>query len=234
MLRLTDLTATDSGYGVWFDAIRVRFIKPGAVLQAPIAAFVSNPVHFAWSVTTPESLTAQRLQVAADTAFQNMILDTALAVGARSVDLTVPSPSGPLYWRIRLISTRGDTIDMPGQLFTLSGDTTPPTSSITGVYLYPNGKYAVTWRGQDDAAGISGYNIDYRLSGTTIWNRWLSATASQGSLFVPPQPGAIYWFRSQAIDAVGNVEALAAGDGDANTTQAIILTDHHFLPILPR
>jgi hypothetical protein len=92
----------------------------------------------------------------------------------------------------------------------------------------------VTWRGQDDAAGISGYNIDYRLSGTTIWNRWLSATASQGSLFVPPQPGAIYWFRSQAIDAVGNVEALAAGDGDANTTQAIILTDHHFLPILPR
>ena len=29
MLRLTDLTTTDSGKGVWFDAIRVRYIKPG-------------------------------------------------------------------------------------------------------------------------------------------------------------------------------------------------------------
>jgi hypothetical protein len=233
-LRLTDLTSTDSGYGVWFDAIRVRYINPAAVLQTPTAGTTTNPVHFAWSVTTPESLTSQRLQLAIDPAFQNVILDTPLGAGERSADRSVSHPGGVLYWRIRLISTRGETLDTPPKSFTLINDTTPPSSSITAVYLYPNGDFGVAWRGQDDAAGVSSYNVDYRLSGTATWTRWLTATPGHGGYFRPPQPGGAYWFRSQAIDAAGNVEPLHTGDGDANTTEAIILTDHHFLAVLPR
>lgn len=234
MLRLTDLTTTDSGYGVWFDAIRVRFINPGAAPQAPVSATAYNPVRFTWSTTTPESLAGQRLQVATDAAFANVILDSSLAVGDRSVERTVPSPGGPLYWRILLITTRGETIATPAQPFTLAIDTVPPASAVTAIFLYPNGNYGVFWRGQDDAAGVSGYNIDYRLSGTTTWHRWLLETAARGAIFVPPQPGAIYWFRSQAIDAAGNVETPHAGDGDANTAEAILVTEHAFLPIVPR
>jgi hypothetical protein len=53
--------------------------------------------------------------------------------------------------------------------------------------------------------------------------------------FIPPQPGGTYWFRSQAIDYAGNVEAASpAGNGDMNTSQAIFLPDHHFMAIIHR
>ena len=234
MLRLTDLTTTDSGKGVWFDAIRVRYIKPGAALQGPDSASIMNPVRFTWSVSAPESLASQRLQVATDAAFQNVILDAPHPAGARSATHTVPHPGGPLYWRVRLVSTRGDTVNSPARSFTLMVDTTPPTSSVTNIYLFPNGHYSVFWRGQDDASGVARYNIDYRLSGTTTWNRWLTSTTNHGGYFIPPQPGAVYWFRSQAIDAAGNVEPFSPGNGDASTAEAIILTNHNFLPLFPR
>jgi hypothetical protein len=233
-LRLTDLTTTDGGYGVWFDAIRVRFVRPGAALQTPAGTSVVNPVSFSWTISVPESLATQRLQVATDAAFTNVILEASLAAGARSASLAVPHTGGLLYWRMRLISTRGDAVDPPAQLFTLIADTTPPTSSVTAIHRFPNGHYGIYWRGQDDAAGVSRYNVDYRLSSSATWIRWLSGTANQGGYFVAPQPGAIYWFRSQASDAAGNVEAPHVGIGDANTSEAIILTYQYRLPIFPR
>lgn len=234
MIRLTDLTSTDSGLGVWFDAIRVRYIKPSASPQTPVDTTVMNAVPFTWSVSTPESLTAQRLQVATDTAFNNLVLDEPVSAGSSSAVRSIPHGGGTLYWRIRQISTRGDVIDSGMRRFTLMVDTTPPTSVINGVFRLWDLSYAVTWRGEDDQAGVAGYNIDYRLSETATWTRWLTATPATGAIFVPPQTGGTYWFRSQAIDYAGNVEAAHPGNGDMSTSQAIFLPDHHFMAIIHR
>lgn len=234
MLRLTDLTNTDSGDGVWFDAIRVGYIKPAASPQLPVETTVMNPVQFAWSVSTPESLTSQRLQVATDSAFGNTILNESLSAATTTAVRTVPHGGGTLYWRVRQISTRGDIVDSAVRAFTLMVDTTPPTSAISGIYRLWNLNYAIAWRGEDAGAGVASYNIDYRLSGTTTWTRWLTATPATGGYFIPPQPGGIYWFRSQAVDAVGNEEALHAGDGDTSTSAAIFLPEHHYMVIIHR
>jgi hypothetical protein len=82
----------------------------------------------------PESLTSQRLQVATDTGFGNLILDESLSARATTVMRTVPHGGGTLYWRIRQISTRGDVIDSASRRFTLMVDTTPPTSVVTAIY----------------------------------------------------------------------------------------------------
>lgn len=233
MLRLTDLTTTDSGKGVWFDAIRVRYIKPSIALQEPADGTTTNQarIRFSWTVSAPESLSSQRLQVATDSAFQNLVLDEPLSLGERSTEPTF-SQRGWLYWRVSLVNTRGENMATPVRRFMV--DTTPPTSSVTNVYLFPNGNYSVFWQGQDDASGVARYNIDYRLSGTTTWNHWLTSTTNHGGYFIPPQPGAVYWFRSQAIDAAGNVEPWGPGNGDTSTAEAIILTNHNFLPLFPR
>jgi hypothetical protein len=234
MLRLTDLTTTDSGLGVWFDAIRVRYMKPSATPQSPVDTTVLNPVRFTWTVSTPESLTSQRLQVATDSGFGNIILNESLSATTTTVMRTVPHGGGTLYWRIRQISTRGDVIDSASRRFTLTVDTTPPTSAVTAIYQLWNLNYSVLWEGQDAESGVARYNVDYRLSDTTTWVRWLSGTAANGAYFIPPQPGGTYWFRSQAIDAAGNIEAMPAGDGDINTDAAVFLPEHHFMVIIHR
>lgn len=233
MLRLTDLTTTDSGYGVWFDAIRFRYIKPGATPISPADTIVANVVNFSWSIAAPASLGAQRLQVASDPGFGSLIHDESLPPEATSLQRTLPHPGGQLYWRIRLVSTRGDVIDSPARGFTLLVDTVPPTSAVSSIFRLYNLHYTVAWQGQDDQAGVAGYNIDYRLSTSGTWTRWLTATPVNSAYFVPPQPGA-YWFRSQAIDYAGNVEAVHQGNGDMNTNQAIFLPEHQYMPLVHR
>jgi hypothetical protein len=233
MLRLTDLTTTDSGYGVWFDAIRVRYIKPSATPVSPANTTVTNAVPFSWNVAVPESLGAQRLQVATDAGFGNIILDESIPLGTTSVQRAVPHMGGQLYWRIRLISTRGDVIDSALRSFTLLVDTVPPTSTISGIYRLWNLHYAIAWQGQDDQAGVAGYNIDYRLATSGTWTRWLSNTPANSAYFIPPQPGT-YWFRSQAIDHAGNAEAIHPEPGDMNTNQALFLPEHQYMPLVHR
>jgi hypothetical protein len=75
------------------------------------------------------------------------------------------------------------------------------------------------WPGQDDGVGIAYYNVDYRPEGDTSWVRWLTNYPYQSAYFVPPD-GRDYWFRSQAVDALGHVEPWPATP-DAGTSNAI-------------
>jgi hypothetical protein len=109
-----------------------------------------------------------------------------------------------------------------------------PQSAIHGLNWRPSqNRYTLAWGGTDDAAGIVGYNIEVRTDVNAPWQPLLSNTALTAIQFTPPHSGTV-WFRSQAIDAVGNIEPLHGDDGDINTTQAIILTHDIMLPVVKR
>jgi len=90
----------------------------------------------------------------------------------------------------------------------------------------------VTWRGDDALSGVDRFQVDFRAAGGT-WTRWLTDTRLRAAAFTPPAAGPVYEFRTQAVDAAGNVEA-APNTADATTTGAIRLANTLFLPAVMR
>ena len=230
-LRLTDLTSTDEGWGVWADAIRLYYEDPSAIERAPPGGtwLPGQQVNFQWNIQNRPLLESQTLQAARDATFTDLILNATLPATANAYTHTFAETNVDLYWRLRLQSTRGATLDAPP--FTFGLDTEPPTSSIDGIYRLDEERYLVTWSGQDAGSGIVGYNIEYRLSGESEWMSLPVPAGATSSTFVPPMPGRTYWFRSQASDAAGHVEQVEGNDGDLNTANAITLSHKTMIPL---
>jgi hypothetical protein len=95
------------------------------------------------------------------------------------------------------------------------------------------GVYQVLWEGIDAPAGIERYNIDYRIVGEGTWKRWLSDTERTSDAFTPPNPQAVYEFRSQAVDKVGNEEAMHE-TADITTNDASPLNQAVLVPMISR
>ena len=233
-LRLTDLTSTDEGWGVWFDAIRLYYEDPSAVDREPAGGtwLPGQQVAFRWDIQNEPLLTSQTLQVARDEAFNDLVLSTTLPTTARAYSHTFADVNVPLYWRLRLHSTRGAILNGPPMVFGL--DTAPPTSSIEHVFLTEGDQYKVAWDGEDAGSGIVGYNIEYRAEGSSAWTSWHNETAAMAAVFVPPVQGQTYWFRSQAIDGAGHVESVQGKNGDLSTDDAIFLSESIVLPLIEK
>jgi streptogramin lyase len=92
-------------------------------------------------------------------------------------------------------------------------------------------RYTLAWAGTDDASGIVSYNIEMRTAASAPWQPFLSNTSLTAVQFTPPHDGTL-WFRSQAVDAAGNIEPTHTEDGDINSTQAISLSHDIMLPIV--
>jgi hypothetical protein len=236
VIRLTDLTSTDSGLGVWFDAIRLRPIDqppdPVVTTQQPLANTWSlqREVTFDWQVTNPSSVGSTRLEVATDTSFSNIVLSATFDGAPTSHTHTFGQDFGQLYWRIVLTTVKNKTIASTVTKFGI--DTEAPNSEVSAVFRLEDGKYVVIWQGTDSASGVAGYNIDYRPLSGGAWTGWLSNTPYSLYAFVPPT-GQEYEFRSQAIDVAGHSEPLHA-NGDANTQQAEQLFSNMVLPLILR
>jgi hypothetical protein len=234
LIRLTDLTSTDSGLGVWFDAIRLRPIDqppdPVVTIQQPSSNtwLLQREVTFDWEVTNPSSVGSIRLEVATDAAFNNLILSASFDGAPTSHTHTFGQDYGQLYWRVVLTTTRGKTISSAAAQFGI--DTEAPTSEIWAIFRVQDGNYVVIWGGTDSTSGVAGYNIDYRPLGGGAWTSWLSNTPYSLGAFVP-SPGQDYEFRSQAIDVAGHSESLHAV-ADANTQQAVQLFTEMVLPLI--
>lgn len=232
-VRLTNLTSTDDDWGVWADAVRLLYLEPGAFNREPLDAswLTTREVTFRWTVT-PDSLASQRLQVATDPFFTNLVLDQGLDVSVRSYTHTFNEDYPTLYWRVRATDTRGDTF--ASATTGLGVDTVQPTSSAYGVLRFPDGRLMVVWRGEDASSGVVGYNIERRAEGTASWTVWQTETQETNAYFTPPQAGTKYWFRSQAMDAAGHLEPAHDGSGDVNTDQIKDLDERVLFPLFVR
>jgi hypothetical protein len=240
VIRLTDLTSTDSGLGVWFDALRFRYLSatpsnPSVKAEEPAAQqwYTTRHVNFRWSTQDVVSFNSATLKVATDAAMSNLVLNKALAGGTLSTTHDFGQDYAQLYWQVSLTLPSGAVISTAPVAFGL--DTAAPTSTVWGIFQLPSlpGKYVVGWRGDDPASGVAGYTVDYRISGSPTWTNWLINTPAESGLFTPPSPGAVYCFRVRAVDRVGNAEAAHSGD-DRCTLSAITLSRQLYFPIVRR
>lgn len=234
-VRLTDLTSTDSGLGVWFDAIRLRpldNVMPQVTVLAPLegAWLESANVDFRWTLSYETPVTAQTLQVATDPGFSDLLLDVPLAASTRSS--SQPLAEGVHFWRIKLSTSWGETTFSPGVRFGV--DTTPPVSTVTEILRHEDGSFYVIWQGVDAGSGVVGYNVEYRVEGTDQWQSWQLDTQRTIARFVPPRPDLTYWFRSQALDALGKLEPFPIGAGDTSTAESVLITSRFMLPLMAK
>jgi hypothetical protein len=240
-VRLTDLTATDSGLGVWFDAIRWRASVDIPVMTvtnaqpANLTAHSTRAINFSWQRANNVAVSAVQLQVAAAPDFSHLILAANLPADANNHSHTFSQDYPDLYWRIKMNTYLHGVVWSTPTQFAI--DTEPPTSAVYGVYELSNNRFVIAWSGDGTGSAITGYNIDYRPEGGGTWTRWLTNSSVTAALFTPPIGNGhdpVYWFRSQAIDAAGNVEPPHANPGDTHTGAAVFLEDRAWLPIIRR
>jgi hypothetical protein len=223
VVRLTDLTTTDSGRGVWFDAIRLRPIVavPAVTLGQPATGswLTQRNVNFSWQLLNGSAISSLTLQVATDAGFANLVVNQSLSATTTAYNYNFGQDHNLLYWRVVLHTISGGTVISEPASFGI--DTAPPTSQVVSIFRWEDGRYAVHWQGSDAGSGVASYNIDYRAEGETTWVPWLTNSAVRTALFNSPD-GRVYWFRSQAVDGAGLSEALHAS-GDISTNQAVLL-----------
>ena len=236
IIHLEDLTQTDDERGVWFDAIRLRPVEiyPEIMTEFPLNGSLLNArsADFQWKIDHPELVKATVFQVAADADFQNLIVNRAWTAPAYNTSVNFVQDYAALYWRV--IATSELNIDYPSSISQFGIDTKPPVSHVTHLFwLDWLGVYQVLWEGIDAPAGIERYNIDYRIVGEGTWKRWLSDTERTSDAFTPPNPQAVYEFRSQAVDKVGNEEAMHE-TADITTNDASPLNQAVLVPMISR
>jgi hypothetical protein len=234
LVRLTDLTTTDSGLGVWFDAIRLRSQEPLPDIvvsnEQPADAWLNQPaVLFTWNISYPPAVASTILEVATDIAFTSVLLRQEFAGSVTSFTHNFDQEYANLYWRVIVRSVENRTSVSTPTHFSL--DTTAPVSSLVSIRELSNGTYYLAWQGSDGLSGIAQYNVEYRAEDSLNWSSWLANVTIPNAIFAPPDPEQVYWFRSQAIDQAGNVEAPHAA-GDVSTAQAILLPHDIILPII--
>jgi hypothetical protein len=233
VIRLTNLTTTDTGQGVWFDAIRLRPILVSAAtnLTPEPDSWQPRAVAFSWEVTDEVVISSSQLQVATDSDFNNLVLDVSLSPTTTSYNHTFAQDYANLYWRIVVTTPEHVSATSPPTRFGV--DTIAPTSLVSNIYLFQNGRYRVNWFGADATSGIQAYRIQYRADNSATWITWLATTTQTSAMFDRPD-AQTYWFRSQATDLAGNLEPLHPGPGDTNTDQALLLSHAIMLPIVYR
>ncbi len=221
-IYLTDLTATDSGLGVWFDAIRLRpssaLPMPTVTNDQPLATVwvEQRNISFDWSITTASSVSTTRLEIATDDGFGNLILSKDFAGARTTYEHTFGQDYPRLYWRIILSTSAGNKAISDSTFFGI--DTEPPSSALNIIAKMEDGQYALGWQGSDTASGVATYNIDYREQGQD-WLRLLSNTKATSTLF-SQDPAKYYEYRSQAIDNLGHIE-LDHNSPDVSTGDAV-------------
>lgn len=233
-VRLTNLTTTDENWGVWADAIRFKRVPPNIAItheQPAQASWLNDTtVDFAWRVSELTDVTTQTLHVATTPDFATLLISESLPVSATAFTHSFSTAHPDLYWQIELTLVGGEQVLSAPTRFGL--DTAPPTSAVSSVFFVTNTGYVVGWGGEDDVSGVASYLVEFRADGEAEWVGWLTGTASMSAVFRPPDAGQTYWFRSQATDVAGNVEAPHEGAGDINTDQAILLEPAIMLPII--
>ena len=99
-------------------------------------------------------------------------------------------------------------------------DLQAPTSSMSPLpALTRAGQCVVSWQGQDrGAAGLAGYQVQYRDSASGLWTDWFTQTLATSAAF-DGSPGHTYGFRVRAWDNSSNYQSWPGNDqAQASTT----------------
>ena len=159
-------------------------------------------------------------------------LDTATLVDRWGVTQTITATEGVYTFTLpgataNLVSNPSDYIISGDPLIVIESETVnePPTSTV---HPLPEVTYAptftVTWEGQDNESGVWLYDVQVRDGGDGEWGYLQHSTTVTSSQFTG-QHGRTYYFRSRAMDNVGN-RGPWPGQSQAHTTLSLSSTLH--------
>ena len=145
---------------------------------------------------------------------------TSAATGGNHI-LTLPPATA------NLVSNPSDYIIGGAPLIVVESESVsePPTSTVDALPATTyTSTFTVTWSGWDNESGVWAYDIQVRDGVGGAWEDWLQLTAENSSQFVG-EHGHTYYFRSRAIDKVGNRESWPT-QPQASTTLDLSRTFH--------
>ena len=176
--------------------------------------FGTKTIHFDWADTY--RTTNYRLEAATDSGYSNKVLDVTLPVGQSEYTHTFAQEHEIIYWRVTATGPYGS--DASTKEFHI--DMTPPDSAVTALSATTvENKFTVRWGGSDARSGLRWYDVQVRDGNRSdsAWEDWLVNTDTTAALFAG-QPGHTYYFRSRAMDEIGNWEPWPTlADGDTHT-----------------
>ena len=109
-----------------------------------------------------------------------------------------------LYWQVQAINDVGSN-SSGDQLFGIDRQAPTCTVQAPAPPVYES-VFQVNWSGNDNLAGISSFNIQYKDSARDTWEDWLGdVPAAKGYELFNGQPGHTYYFRCQAKDHASNL-----------------------------
>jgi hypothetical protein len=130
----------------------------------------------------------------------------------------------PVHLRLR--DTNGVSVEVVTGSVDI--DLTGPASSITSLPATSPANIPLTWSGTDALSGISTYDVQVREGSAGNWTDVVTNTASTSTTY-PGTNGHVYFFRTRAKDAAGNLEDWPADfdtytvvDTDAPTGTVVI------------
>lgn len=231
-IRLSDLTSTDDGLGVWFDDMRLQRLSPQLSNVAPADTVWLNDraVTFEWALSDSSAVQTSTLQVATTETLTTPLVHQTWSGSRITHTHTFTRDYAALYWQTTaVLSDTAETITSPVTHFGI--DTAVPTSTVTALYKMPD-SYLLKWQGSDALSGVAGFDISYRTISETTWTPWITGTTAVSAHFTPPDPDETVAFRVQATDNAGNVEPKTAPD--TTTDQAIDLPHAIMLPMISK
>jgi hypothetical protein len=175
-------------------------VPTGAHVRVTLWGTPRGKVSVLWN----ESPTASTYTLAA-------ALDTATLVDRWGATQTVAAAGG--VYSLTLPGATANLVSDPDDYF-IGGDpliviesetaNEPPTSTVRPLpSVTCSSTFAVAWEGRDNQAGVWLYDVQARDGESGVWSDWREMTTSTSSQFVG-QDGHTYYFRSRALDRLGN------------------------------
>lgn len=232
-VRLTNLTTTDEGKGVWFDDMRLIEVSPELKASSPTEeGWTNNPdVEFVWQLSNSSPPQTTTLKVATDTDLTNLVLEETIPGNVVSYTHMF-TENVTLYWQTSVVLT-GTQDSLVTSVSKFGVDTAVPTSTAQLIYTKNvTDVYNLVWTGTDELSGIAGYNVAYRTISETTWTSWLTTTVNTSATFTPPDPEQTYEFHIIATDHAGNIEIKT--EPDLSTAEAIDLPHAIMLPMIKK
>ncbi len=233
-ISLNDLTETDNGRGIWFDAIRLLPIEllPQANTEAPSDGswLADRTITFFWQIENQEKAAATIFQIAADESFAHIIVSDEWPGAVLSTSVEFGKDYAQLYWRVLVRTESGNEYHSTTNSFGI--DTQPPASTVRKLYFFEQtGVYRLFLQGVDALNTVASFSVDYRQIGEEAWQSWLKDNPANDAVFTPPDPSEVYEFRSQAVDELGNRE-IAHSSPDISSEDAVVFSHDVLLPMV--
>ena len=233
VVRLSNLTSTDSGLGVWFDDLRLLEVEPELTTTAPADQSWSNSrtVTFDWSLSAVLETSTTTLTASTNPQLTNPVISKTWSSSPMTYSHSFTEDMPQLYWQVTtVVNSTGQTLTSPIAQFGI--DTAVPSSHLDKVYQFTDRNYLLRWSGNDSGSGLAGYDLTYRVISDTTWIPIVTDALQTAVSFTAPYPNTIYEFRLVATDAAGNVEQKS--EPDLNSAQAINLPHAIMIPIVEK